>query len=119
MKMRTFVWFTRKLIGLGLLLPMVSFANLPESQRATEALARVDQPLQKQLERRGLALGNAIFIRIFKGSSELEVWLKAESGEFHLFKRYAICHYSVYYVQRKKRGTTRRRKVSILLRPVS
>ena len=49
--------------------------------------------LEVQLAEQGLRLGAPIFIRIFKASSELELWV--EDGErFSLFKTYPICSYS-------------------------
>ncbi|GAB5525870.1 MAG: murein L,D-transpeptidase [Roseivirga sp.] len=42
-----------------------------------------------------MALGDPIFIRIFKETNELEVWIKTENSEqFKLFKTYEICYYS-------------------------
>lgn len=49
--------------------------------------------LEQQLAARGLRKGAPIFIRVFKETSELEVWV--ESGaKFKLFKVYPICNYS-------------------------
>lgn len=49
--------------------------------------------LELQLESKGFQLGQDIFIRIFKETSELEVWIKGE-GSFELFKTYEICNFS-------------------------
>lgn len=46
-----------------------------------------------RLKERGLAVGNAVFLRVFKAESELEVWL--QKGErYELFATYPICHWS-------------------------
>ena len=54
---------------------------------------RVLPRLKKKFADKGHSWGSPIFIRIFKQSSELEVWVK-KSGKFHLFKTYPICSFS-------------------------
>lgn len=70
-----------------------SHAQFPTSKRAEAAIARVTPKLKIELEKRGLQLGSPIFIRIFKASSELEVWVQADQT-FKLFKTYGICNFS-------------------------
>lgn len=48
----------------------------------------------ERLAAKGLKIGDQVFIRIFKSESELEVWMRKESGEFILFETYPICHWS-------------------------
>ncbi len=49
--------------------------------------------LEQRLAGKGLAKGRPIFIRIFKASSELEVWM--QKGErFELLDIYPICHWT-------------------------
>ena len=81
-----------------ILLPaLVSMAiissTVPHSSRSRAALTRVKTPLQKQLKSKGLQWGSPIFIRIFKESNELELWLK-KAKTFKHFKTYPICYYS-------------------------
>lgn len=49
--------------------------------------------LKEGLAEHGLKLGSPVFIRIFKRSFELELWMKRD-GRFHLFKTYPICNWS-------------------------
>jgi murein L,D-transpeptidase YafK len=49
--------------------------------------------LQGRLSAHGLALGAAVFIRIFKREFELELWMMRD-GRFHLFATYPICRWS-------------------------
>lgn len=70
-----------------------------ERQRAAieGRLALADTPdvarLAERLAEGGFASGAPMLMRIFKESSELEIWL--EKGErFHLFATYPICHWS-------------------------
>ena len=69
--------------------------KLPSSARSKKAIAANSSALQKALEVKGMTLGDPIFLRIFKESDELEVWVKPKDQEkFSLFKTYEICHYS-------------------------
>jgi murein L,D-transpeptidase YafK len=53
------------------------------------------EPLKVALKRVGAKVGDSIFIRIFKKSRELEVWIKPKnSRNYKLLKIYSICKYS-------------------------
>jgi murein L,D-transpeptidase YafK len=68
-------------------------SDVPSSQRSREAIASVRPQLEDALTQEGLTFGSPIFIRIFKESRELEVWI--ESGDrFRLFRTYPICTFS-------------------------
>lgn len=64
-----------------------SSANLEEVRQ------RVMPQLEAALEGKALTFGAPIYMRIFKQSRELEVWLQKDA-RFILFKTYPICHYS-------------------------
>src|SRR5574338_403028 len=55
-------------------------------------------PLSSTTEDRLQAIGSspaeAMLVRIFKESSELEVWKRTGAGAYALFKTYAICRWS-------------------------
>ncbi len=71
----------------------VVVAEVPSSVRSRSVIDQVAPGLKVALHEKGLTLGSPIFIRIFKASRELEVWV--ESGRrFELFKTYRICDYS-------------------------
>ncbi len=70
-----------------------------ERQRA-EAIGQLPLPgtpnvaqLAERLADKGLAAGSAIFIRVFKAESELEVWMQ-KGDRFEHFATYPICHWS-------------------------
>ena len=42
----------------------------------------------------GQKIGNPIFIRIFKASSELEIWIENDAKQYTHFKTYPICYFS-------------------------
>lgn len=49
--------------------------------------------LREQFTEKNLEYGNPIYIRIFKETNELELWVKAEN-DYQLFKTYDICYFS-------------------------
>ncbi len=49
--------------------------------------------LDQRLASKGLKSGDAIFIRIFKAESELEIWMRS-GNRFVLLDTYPICHWS-------------------------
>ena len=68
--------------------------DFPTSKRAEKSIASVEGSLKQQLSQKALKYGAPIFIRIFKQSSELEVWLENDNGKYQLFKTYPICTFS-------------------------
>ena len=71
-----------------------SHAELPESARSKKAIKTLSNDLSVELKEHGLNLGSAIYIRIFKQSSELELWVQKSSGDYKLFKVFPICTFS-------------------------
>jgi len=61
-------------------------------------LSAAEQPLQPDtlmmLGKKGMAPESAMFVRIFKEESELEVWKARTDGRFYHFKTYPICNWS-------------------------
>ena len=94
------IWRPLSLIALvWLLYPSQSTAKnfapeIPGSVTSVAAYHRVLPRLNSMLAERSMELGAPLFIRIFKRSSELEVWLRKTNGRFELFKTYIICRYS-------------------------
>jgi murein L,D-transpeptidase YafK len=72
---------------------MSLYAEVPSSRRSEKAIANVRQKLENELEEKQLHFGAAIFIRIFKESSELELWIEGQE-KYTLFKTYKICCFS-------------------------
>jgi len=86
----------------------ITFASLaicevPSSARSKKALAKVKPLLTKDLKKQGLQWGSPIFIRIFKKSRELEMWVKGKE-KFQLFRTYKICKYSGKLGPKEKEG---------------
>jgi len=68
--------------------------KIPSSQRSINAINRVEGSLKQQLNLKGLEYGSPIFIRIFKESDKLELWIENKNQTFSLFKSYDICSFS-------------------------
>jgi murein L,D-transpeptidase YafK len=81
------------LIGalLGASVSAVKPQPTPQSDRLHEVRSRLEPTLKQELEQAGFALGNPAFIRIFKETQELELWLKPNGEKkFKLWKTWAI-----------------------------
>ncbi|MFV0294897.1 MAG: L,D-transpeptidase family protein [Hyphomicrobiaceae bacterium] len=93
------LWLASKASALEIVLHDVA-ADRIERQRAfirnqlplpgTPELANLD----KRMEALGLKRGDAIFIRVFKASSELELWMQNRTGTFTLLATFPICHWT-------------------------
>lgn len=68
--------------------------QIPSSQRAEASIETQEQKMSAALKSKGLSIGHPIFIRIFKETKELELWVqKKDCKKFVLFKTYPICTY--------------------------
>ncbi len=97
--------YWQMLIGVFLVIFM-GFAqadNLPTSDRAEAAIAKVTPGLKSDLQLLGLELGAPIFIRIFKQPGQLELWVN-NGEQYQLFKRYDICRFSGFLGPKQKEG---------------
>jgi len=62
-----------------------------QSERLLEVRSRVESSLKRELAAAGFALGAPAFIRIFKETHELELWIKPKgSKEFKLWKAWPV-----------------------------
>lgn len=95
--MRTLTGFCIVSVIAFLLTPAIGAESrepLPGSAISVAAFHRAQPRLEKMLKQKSLSWGAPIFIRIFKQSNELEVWLRGSDERFTLFKRYIICSFS-------------------------
>ena len=67
--------------------------GLAENARSARIEALQMPRLKMELTRREFRLGAPIFIRLFKESAELEVWLE-RAGKFERFRTYPVCAFS-------------------------
>jgi len=66
---------------------------LPTSPKAETFMANARPRVLRQLNAKGLRLGDPVFMRVFKQPKQLEVWVR-KGAKFELFKTYPICTYS-------------------------
>lgn len=88
------LWRITRAVSIGLLIGGILFwwiRRNAATSRIDEVRRRVAPNLKKQLLAEGFALGDASFIRIFKETRELELWLRSKnSGRFQLRKTYPV-----------------------------
>ncbi len=59
--------------------------------REKDVICRMTPHMTKELAEKGLKLGSPVFIRIFKESHELEIWIEdAKTKKFKLFKTWKV-----------------------------
>jgi murein L,D-transpeptidase YafK len=78
-------------IGVLALAAVVAGCSAPEIHPSQRPLPKDTLML---LGKKGMSTGSAIFVRIFKEESELEVWKARDDGRFYHFKTYPICNWS-------------------------
>ena len=91
------LWLVLGVLGLGTLGAAAAWTHDRYGSTRTRAagLAQARQSLSGELAALGLRLGAPVFIRIFKQSRELEVWLRhGAEGAWELFRSYPICNFS-------------------------
>ncbi|MCX6849670.1 MAG: 2-dehydro-3-deoxyphosphooctonate aldolase [Verrucomicrobia bacterium] len=71
-----------------------AWRSMGAAERLANVRARLLPKLNEQLAAGKCQLGQSAFIRIFKESRELELWLKGDSGEWRLFRTYPIACFS-------------------------
>ncbi len=76
----------------------------PAAVRALAAATRVLPGLRRDLAAAGLALGDPVYLRLFKQEREMEVWVRKEGGRYSLFRRFPICTYSGALGPKLKQG---------------
>jgi murein L,D-transpeptidase YafK len=80
-----------------------TLANILSSPLSKAVCQKLAPSLESELDELNLDVGDPIFIRIFKESSELELWIKGDE-KYTLFKTYDICSYSGKLGPKEKEG---------------
>lgn len=86
-----------------LILATAATTQIPSSNRSKLAVKNNETRLKKEFASQNLTWGNDVFIRIFKHTKTLELWVK-KGSTFTLFKTYDICKYSGGLGPKKKEG---------------
>ncbi len=74
--------------------PAEQWQSLNTADRLANVRSRLLPKLHAELTAKQLQLGQSAFIRIFKESRELELWLKDKNGKWQLFRNYPIATFS-------------------------
>lgn len=93
-------------------------AEIPSSPRVEKAIKSVQPELQKALQAKGLTYGSPIFIRMFKSTNKLEIWVQKQHS-FVLFRTYSICYYSGELGPKTKQGDNQAPEGFYAVRPDS
>lgn len=80
-------------VAAGWSVPPATGAEPPSTPKAQNLMAQTKPKIEQELHTKGFAVGQPIFVRIFKIPGTLEVWMNKGRG-FELFKTYRICNYS-------------------------
>ncbi len=81
------------LLALTLLLPVTENARGARRLGHGASVAAKEAELSKAFEAKGLKLGSPVFIRVYKKSSEMELWVEKGAHYVH-YKTYGICRWS-------------------------
>ena len=83
----------------------VTWTGLPAANRLASMNERVKPVLEKNLTARGFTLGDQAFIRVFKESREMELWLRAgKATTFSHYRTYTIAAMSGTLGPKQKEG---------------
>lgn len=97
-----FIRFLLALCFATILLPEIA----AKPNRAEKAAAKVGPRLKIEMAAKGLRWGSPIYLRIFKESNELELWIRngKKNAEYLLFRNYKICTWSGSLGPKLKQG---------------
>lgn len=87
------VFFTLLFMAGSLQLPSATATEPPSTPKSESLMANIKPKVAQELQGKGFALGQPIFVRIFKLPGMLEVWMNKGKG-YELFKSYRVCNYS-------------------------
>lgn len=85
--------FSMLTVASGWSVPLATGAEPPSTPKAESLMAQTKPKIEQELHAKGFAVGQPIFVRIFKMPGTLELWMNKGRG-YELFKSYRICNYS-------------------------
>ncbi len=98
-----FIILILALTGMSMPSRVTAQMETPSSPNSLEVRERITPELEQLMGEKGLDLGSPIYIRIFKESDELEMWV-LQGTVFKLLKTYTICDYSGNLGPKEKEG---------------
>lgn len=88
--LRVWPWLTSAIVAVCIGTPALA-QHVRTSELSQDVYARQAPALEQELSPLGLSLGDPVFIRVFKQSSELEVWMQHSDGHWQLLHTWPIC----------------------------
>ncbi len=76
-----------------LFVPTIAHAKGPDKSWRPESVAAREADLAQAYQARGLKLGSPVFLRVYKQTSEMELWVQ-QGARYVLYKTYGICRWS-------------------------
>lgn len=73
--------------------PFIANAETAKKSWHPESVAQREADLSREFEAKGLKLGSPVFLRVYKHTSEMELWVQ-HGLHYELFKTYGICRWS-------------------------
>ncbi len=81
------------LAAFAVFVPFIANAETASKSWRPESVDQREADLSKEFEAKGLKLGSPIFLRVYKHTSEMELWVQ-QGPRYVLFKTYGICRWS-------------------------
>lgn len=72
---------------------ILAHAKTPTSALSIKVYKQNEQRLKQEFKQNNLEWGSSVFIRIYKKSNQLQIWIMRKQ-QYQLFKTYTICYYS-------------------------
>jgi len=73
--------------------PIIANAETARKSWRPESVAAREIELSQEFEAKGLKIGSPVFLRVYKQTSEMELWIQ-RGPRYELFKIYRICRWS-------------------------
>ncbi len=73
--------------------PLIANAETARKPWHPESVPAREADLSQEFEAQGLKLGSPVFLRVYKQTSEMELWVQ-RGPRYELFKTYGICRWS-------------------------
>ena len=89
-----YVFFGLLVLSVFLYLRVLRARGAPQTDRVAQVKARLWPTVAHEVKKAGFKTGAPVYIRIFKESSELELWMRDHiGGRYRLFSTYRIANY--------------------------
>ncbi len=84
-------WHKRYELVAALQQTILDLTSPNPEERMNRVAEQVTPDLKEKLDSKGLRFGAPVFVRIFKESNEVELWMEDPESRFILYKTYELC----------------------------